>query len=123
MLEASWVLLNCTQKVNEKTIDLLIKHDILEVFEQKIELENLTEQHEEVILTFVEEFLKKTMRFKAHQEIKLFLRSSNIMDFIKKHGLKKYESPNGLKSFNILAKYFKDIRDEIQSSFDTKPKL
>ena len=115
MTEASWILLNSTQKVNERIIDLFEKHEILETFKKKIELENLTEQQEEVILTFLEEYLKKTMRFKAHKDIKLKYREGVIMEFLKRLSVKKYKCPNGLKAYNMIAKYFKDIKEELQT--------
>ena len=115
MLEASWVLLNSTQKMNEKTIDMMLKNNIVRVFEIKIEQGNLTEENEDVIITFLEEFLKKSMKFKAHKLIKATYRKGKIMDFLKPLAAKKNESDNGLKAYGLIARYFKDIKEELST--------
>lgn len=113
MQEASWILLNSTQKLTDKIVELMLKFDIISIFEKKIEIEKPTEKQEDVILTFLEEFLKKTMRFKMHQEIKQMYRDSTIMEFLKQLACKKHELENGSKAYDIITRYFKDISEEL----------
>lgn len=113
MQEAGWILLNSTQKLTDKIVELMLKFDIIATFEKKIEIEKLTEKQEDVILTFLEEFLKKTMRFKMHKEIKQMYRDSTIMDFLKNLASKKQELENGTKAYDIITRYFKDIKEEL----------
>ena len=153
-LEASWILLNSTQKINEKTVNLMLKYDVIGTFEQKIidscsldlsqanvkpstqkklEIEeNISEAEEDIVLTFLEEFLKKTMRFPVHKEIKQRYRESPLMLlfnklfipkrhnncgllhlFIKPLALKRREWDNGMKAYDLIARYFKDIKEEL----------
>lgn len=116
MTEASWVILNATQKMNEKTVDLMLKHDVLGCIEKKIELEELSEDQQDVILTFLEEFLKRTMRFKIHKDLKDMIRASKIMDFVKPLAYKRKENDLGMKAYDIIARYFKDVKEEMMIS-------
>ena len=93
-------------------VDLILKSDILNVIIKKIEIGNLDENQEEVILTFLEEFLGKTMRFKCHKDIKEMYRGK-IMEFLIPLAKAKKTNFNGVKAYDIIARYFKDIKEQI----------
>ena len=95
-------------------VDLILKSNVIDVFIKKIELGNLDENQEEVILTFLEEFLGKTMRFKQHKEIKEMYRGK-IMDYLIPLAISKKTNFNGVKAYDIIARYFKDIKEEVLS--------
>ena len=97
----------------KNNIDIILSNNIFEVFEKKIESEDLSEDQEDVILTFLEEFMKKTMRFKIHTKIKGLLRESKLIEFLKPLALLKGQTENGTKAYDIIARYYKDIKEEI----------
>jgi hypothetical protein len=84
----------------------------LKVFESKIN-SSLSDEQTNIVLIFLEEFLKKTMKFKIHKEIKQLFRDSPLMAFLKPLALKKKESELGAKAYDTIARYFKDIKEDL----------
>lgn len=87
----------------------------MKLLRNKIESEELSEEQIEVILTFIAEYLKNSMKLKEHLEIKNKYRESKLIDFIKQLAFEKGQNENGTRAYDILARFFRDIKEEVHA--------
>ena len=60
------------------------------------------------------------MRFKIQKNIKALLKESKLIEFIKPLALLKGETENGTKAYDIMARYFKDIKEKLLAKPEDK---